>query len=105
MKAPKFTKRSDLVHVSEPVGVKFIDIYGTPRTMTVQFRLDGRPGVYSGTYRVDRSTLLGWEAIDGGKGAETIEAAKAIVVAYLQAVDAQRTLTPSMKVGFYANPV
>lgn len=96
MKTIRFVKsvNADNVYLSSTVTVTYQDKYnGATRTFDFVFRIDGR----GDTYRVDRGSWSFWEAIDGGKGFDTLAAAKKCVKAYCEAVIAQGTTCPNLR--------
>ena len=99
-KVPTFSKIADRVYVGRGL-VTGADVYGKPRSWSVDFRLDGRDGDF---YRVDKHTLGPWEAIDGGEQSapRTLPAAKAMGAKWIAAASEQHTLTP--RVDRAANP-
>lgn len=88
------------IWVSKPLKVN-LNPGQTGRTFTVVFRVDGRDRTRESFrggpegYRVDRGGILGWEAIDGGKGPATPKAARDLAAKYLSEIVKQGTLTPN----------
>lgn len=80
------------VWVSSPSTVRTED-YGHFRTHHVHFRIDGRQKTREG-YRIDKATMMGWEAIDRSQGAPNLSSAKKLVQDWLAAANEQRTLHP-----------
>ncbi len=68
----------------------------TERNIVAIFRVDGSDRARSG-YRADRGGIMGWEAIDGGRGFATASEAKAYVERYVAAMHEQTTLTPRIE--------
>jgi hypothetical protein len=80
---------------SDPVTVTFRDAYGGTRTTQVRFRIDGRDRARGNGYRVDKATMVGWEAIDHGPpGPSTLVDARLLANRWLAAAREQQTLNP-----------
>lgn len=67
--------------------------YGIEIKKAVSLRIDPRDPT---NVRVDRASTGTWEAIDGGNGAKSIPEAKKIAQKWVEAVAAQKTLTPKI---------
>lgn len=88
----RFDNKGSNIRVSNTV---MVDLSGgtSSRRHAVLFRIDGRNVATEG-YRVDRGGIMGWEAVDGGKGPATLKEARALAARYLAAIVAECTLTP-----------
>lgn len=73
--------------IREPGGApiwisrEFTDAFG--RRTSAVYRIDGRRHATEG-YRVDGGTIVGWEAIDGGRGRSTLKEARALADHHLR---------------------
>ena len=62
------------------------------RMTNLVFRIDVR----GSKIRVDRGSMMGWEAIDGGDGVANVTKGKALVQQWLAAAIEQETVTPNI---------
>jgi hypothetical protein len=91
--ALRWSRPGPKIWVSEEAPLTFEDAYGRVRTTRERFRIDGRNLAREG-YRVDRGSLMGWEAIDGGQGFRSLSQAKRHVENFINEANAQQTLHP-----------
>lgn len=77
-----------MIYVSNEITIPIGD-----RNIPAIFRIDGRNRAREG-FRLDRGGVMGWEAIDDGKGFSSVPRAKQHAANYAHEAWAQQTLTP-----------
>lgn len=100
----KFELKGANVWGTDKIAITYHDRFTRqePRTVFRMFRIDGRSffdnlGTGDGSFRLDVSTMLGWEAIDGGTGFKTKGEAERFAERWIEAVKEQGTLSPRLE--------